>query len=105
MAVPSRRITCCGVRSIKTCGDATHDYRAKTAVRGTIRSGDVSVSSQFQSAELLGQQTAIALFDVFFGPLINVRVPNWAVIVDRGRNATECALETMSVQDTRAQTL
>src|SRR5229473_1970147 len=105
MAVPSRRTTCCGVRSIKTCGDATHDYRAETAVRGTIRSGDVSVSSQFQNAELLGQETAIALFDGFFGPLINVRVPNWAVISGRGGNATECVVGTMSVQESGAQTL
>src|SRR6266478_1959609 len=97
--------TCCGVRSIKTCGDATHDYRAKTAVRGTIRSGDVSVSSQFQNAELLGQETAIALFDGFFGPLINVRVPNWAVIGGRGGNATERVVGTMSVQESGAQTL
>src|SRR5258706_7978385 len=105
MPSPSRSPTCCRVRSIKTCGDATHDYRAKTSVRGTIRSGDVSVSSQFQNAELLGQETAIALFDGFFGPLINVRVPNWAVIGGRGRNATECIVRTMSVQESGAQTL
>src|SRR5260221_11619498 len=104
-AVPSRRTTRCGVRSIKTCGDATHDYRAKTAVRGTIRSGDVSVSSQFQNTELLGQETAIALFDGFFGPLINVCVPNWAVIGGRGGNATECVVGTVSVQESGAQAL
>src|SRR5260370_2278210 len=105
MAVPSRRTTCCGVRSIKTCGDATHDYRAKTAVWGTIRSGDVSVSSQFQNAELLRQETAIALFDGFFGPLINVGVPNWAVIGGRGGNATECVVRTVSVHESRALAL
>src|SRR5258705_1493336 len=105
MAVPSRRTTRCGVRSIKTCGDATHDYRAKAAVRRTTRSGDVPVSSQFQNTELLRQETAIALFDGFFGPLINVRVPNWAVIGGRGRNATECIVRTMSVQESGAQTL
>src|SRR5258708_14501183 len=105
MAVPSRRTTCCRVRSIKTCGDATHDYRAKTAVRGTIRSGDVSVRSQFQNAELLGQETAIALFDGFFGPLINVGVPNRAVIGGRGGNATECVVGAMSVQESGPQPL
>src|SRR5258706_3576664 len=105
MPSPSRSPTCCRVRSIKTCGDATHDYRAKTSVRGTIRSGDVSVSSQFQNAELLGQETAIALFDGFFGPLINVRVPNWAVIGGRGGNATECVVGTMPVQKRGAETL
>src|SRR5258708_36489682 len=105
MAVPSRRTTCCGARSIKTCGDATHDYRAKTAVRGTIRSGDVSVSSQFQNGELLGQETAIALFDGFFGPLINVRVPNWAVITGRVGNATDGVVGKMSVKESAAQTL
>src|SRR4029077_8803627 len=53
----------------------------------------------------LGQETAIALFDGFFGPLINVRVPNWAVIGGRGGNATECVVGTMSVQESGAQTL
>ena len=93
------------LRSIKACGDATNDDGAKTAVRGTIRSGDVSVSRHFQDAELFSQETAIALLDGFFGPLINVRVPNWAVIRGRRGNATECIVRTMSVQESGAQTL
>src|SRR4029077_4395274 len=64
-----------------------------------------SVSRHFQDPELFGQETAIALFDGFFGPLINVRVPNWAVISGRGRNATERVVGTMSVQESGAQTL
>src|SRR5258708_25541704 len=105
MAVPSRRPTRCGVRSIKTCGDATHDYRAKAAVRRTTRSGDVPVSSQFQNTELRGQETAIALLDGFFGPLINVGVPNWAVIGGSRGTATAWVLRTLSVQESVAQAL
>src|SRR6266478_466810 len=66
--------------SIEPCCHAADDYRPKTAVRGTTRSGDVSVSGQFQNAKLLRQETAIALFDGFLGPLIDVGVPDWAVI-------------------------
>src|SRR4029077_740873 len=64
-----------------------------------------SVSRHFQDPELFGQETAIPLVDGFFGPLINVRVPNWAVIGGRGGNATECIVGTMSVQESGAQTL
>src|SRR5258708_3753841 len=105
MAVPSRRTTCCRVRSIKTCGDATHDYRAKTAVRGTIRSGDVSVSSQFQNADLLGQETAIALFDGFFGPFIIIHAPTRDIIALPRDNALEIEVEDGIRQDRVTQTL
>src|SRR5260370_41322920 len=61
-------------------GAATHDVRTSAAERRTVRPGDVSVPSQLQNAELLGQQTAIAFVDGVFGPLIEVGVPDWAVI-------------------------
>jgi len=35
-------------RSVKPSGDTAHNYGAETAVRRTIRSGDVSVSRHFQ---------------------------------------------------------
>src|SRR5216683_3174983 len=56
-------------RSVKPSGYTAHDYEASTAVWRTTRSGDVSVSRQFQNAELLVHETAIALFDGVFGPL------------------------------------
>jgi len=55
------------------------------AKRRTVRPGDVSVSRQFQNAELLGQETGDSLFDGVFGPLIEVGGPRRAVIGgDRG---------------------
>ena len=44
-----------GSPSIETGGDAAHDYRASAAERRAVGPGDVSVSREFQNAELLGQ--------------------------------------------------
>src|SRR5438874_4333644 len=72
---------------VEAGSDAAHDHRPGTAKRRTIGSSDVSVSRQFQNAELLGQKTAIALVDCILGPLIEVGVPHRAVIAGDRRNA------------------
>src|SRR5216684_1488546 len=100
-AAPRVRRLC----SIEPCCHAADDYRPKTAVRGTTRSGDVSVSGQFQNAKLLRQETAIALFDGFLGPLIDVGVPDWAVISGSCGNAAKRVVRAMPVQKRGAQTL
>ncbi len=41
--------------SVQPGSDAAHDYRAGTAKRRTIRSGDVTVSRELQDTKLLGQ--------------------------------------------------
>src|SRR5882672_10430051 len=92
-------------RSVKSSGDPAHDYGASAAERRTVRPGDVSVSRQFQNAELLGQETAIAFFDGVLGPLIEVGVPDRAVIGgDRG-NATKRVVRAMPVQEGGGQAL
>src|SRR3984893_14638134 len=100
-AAPRVRRLC----SIEPGCHAADDYRPKTAVRGTTRSGDVSVSGQFQNAKLLRQETAIALFDGFVGPLIDVGVPDWAVISGSCGNAAKRVVRAMPVQKGGAQTL
>src|SRR6266478_972305 len=92
-------------RSVKPSGDTAHDYGAETAVRRTIRSGDVSVSRHFQNAELLGQEAAIPLSDGFICPLVDVGVPDWAVIGGSGGNAPKRVVRPMTIQKRGAQTL
>src|SRR5260370_37679750 len=84
-------------RLVKAGGDAAHDYRASAAERRSVRPGDVSVSCQFQNAELLGQQTAIAIFDGLFGPLMNVGGPHWRSMAGDLRMATKRAVRPMAV--------
>src|SRR6201997_1706034 len=91
--------------SIEPCCHAADDYRPKTAVRGATRSGDVSASAHFQNAKLLRQETEIALFDGFFGPLIDVGVPDWAVISGSCGNAAKRVVRAMPVQKRGAHTL
>src|SRR6267154_4888968 len=74
---------------VEAGGDAAHDHRPGTAVRCTTRPGDVSVSRHFQNAKLLGQETTITLFNGILGPLIDVRIPDWAVIGSNERNTAE----------------
>src|ERR1700756_280501 len=90
---------------IEPGGNAAYDYEAGTAVRRTTRSGDVSVSRQFQNAELLGQQTTITLFNGILGPLIDVGIPDWAVIGSNERNTAERVVRPMTVQQRGAQAL
>src|SRR5690348_9929235 len=90
---------------IEPGGNAAYDYEAGTAVRRTTRSGDVSVSRQFQNAELLGQQTTITLFNGILGPLIDVRIPDWAVIGSNEGNTAERVVRPMTVQERGAQAL
>src|SRR5215471_20458179 len=92
-------------RLVKPSGDATHDYGASAAERHTVGPGDVSVSRQFQNAELLGQQTAIALLDGVFGPLIEVGVPDWAVIGGNCGDAAKRIVRPMPVQKRGGQAL
>jgi hypothetical protein len=92
-------------RSVKPSGDTAHDYGAETAVWPTIRSGDVSVSRHFQNAELLGQETAIPLAYRVSGPLVDVGVPDWAVIGGSRGNATKRIVRPMPIQKRGAQTL
>src|SRR6201997_3562860 len=99
----SRPPRCCesGARPVslvKPGGDTAHDYRAETAIRRTIRSGDVSVSRHLQNAELLGQETAIPLSDGFIGPLIDVGVPDWAVIRRSRGNSAKRVIWPMTIQ-------
>src|SRR5260370_34545074 len=71
-AAPRVRRLC----SIEPCCHAADDYRPKTAVRDTTRSGDVSDSGQFQNAKLLRQEAAISLSECFLVALIYVCVPD-----------------------------
>src|SRR5439155_1671163 len=80
-------------------------HQTGTAKRGTIGSSDVSVSRQFQNAELLGQKTAIALVDCISDPLIDVGVPHRAVIAGDRRNAAERIVRPMPVQQGSGQAL
>src|SRR5258706_12090747 len=100
-AAPRVRRLC----SIQPRCHAADDYRSKTAVRGATRPGNVSVSGQFQNAKLLRQETAIALFDGFLGPLIDVGVPDWAVISGSCGNAAKRVVRAMPVQKCGTQTL
>ena len=99
------KVALCQFRSVKPSGDTAHDYGAETAVRRTIRSGDVSVSRHFQNAELLGQETAIPLSDGFIGPLVDVGVPDWTVIGCSRGNATKRVVRPMPIQKRSAHTL
>src|SRR6267142_6318801 len=90
---------------VEAGGDAAHDNRPGTAKRCTIGSSDVSVPRQLQNAELLGQKTAIALFNCILGPLIEVGVPHRAVVArDRG-NAAERIVRPMPIQQGSGQAL
>jgi len=60
--------------SIEPCCHAADDYRPKTAVRGTPGPVMYPSLANFKIAKLLRQETAIALFDGFLGPLIDVGV-------------------------------
>src|SRR6266478_2785051 len=90
---------------VQAGSDAAHDHRPGTAKRRTIGSSDVSVSRQFQNAELLGQKTAIALVDCILGPLIEVGVPHRAVIAGDRRNAAKRIVRPMPVQQGSGQAL
>src|ERR1700720_1448316 len=95
--LPGRQRDTFPTRSVKPGGYATHDYGTKTPVRRATGSGDVSVSRQFQNAELLGQETAIAFLDGLLGPLIDIGVPDWAVISGSRGNATKRVVRPMPV--------
>ena len=103
--LPGPNATARRARLVKPGGDTADDYWAKTAVRRTTRSGDVSVSRQFQNAELLGQETAIALFNGFLGPLIDVGIPDRAVIGGGRWDTAKRVVRPMSVQKRGAQSL
>src|ERR1700756_5967961 len=90
---------------IEPGGNAAYDYEAGTAVRRTTRPGDVSISRHLQNAKLLGQKTAIALIDCILGPLIDVRIPDGAVIGGNERNTAEGVVRSMPVQKRRTQAL
>src|SRR6266851_9776684 len=93
------------LRLVEPGSDTTDDYGAETAVWRTIGSSDVSVSRHFQNAELLGQETAIPLSDGFIGPLVDVGVPDRAVIGGSRGNATKRVVRPMPIQKRGAQTL
>src|SRR4029077_15136911 len=94
-----------GLGSVEPGGDTADDDRAGAAERRTVRSGDVSVSGQFQDAELFGQETAIALFDGVLGPLIEIGIPDRAVIGSGRGNAAKRVVRPMPVQQRGGQTL
>src|SRR5712692_8889583 len=92
-------------RSVKPGGDAAYDDGTGAAERRTVRPGDVSVSCQLQNAELLVQETSKALLDCVCGPLVEVSVPDWAVISSGRRNAAKRIVRPMPVRQRGEQAL
>src|SRR5438552_1428188 len=91
--------------SVKPGGDAADDDGAGAAKRRAVRPGNVSVSGQFQDAELLGQETAIALFDSILGPFIEIGVPHRSVIRGNCGNAAKRVVRPMPIGERGRQAL
>src|SRR6266446_429499 len=91
--------------SVQPGGNAAHDDWAGATERRTIRSGDVAVPGQRQDAELLVLETAKALVDGVLGPLIDVSVPDRAVIGGGRGNAAKRIVRSMPVRQRGENTL
>src|SRR4029077_1017094 len=85
--------------SIQPGSDAAHDYGTGTAERRAIRPGDVAVSCQRQDTELLVLETTKALVNGLLGPLVEVGVPDRAVIAGDMGSAAKRIVRPMPVQD------
>src|SRR6266446_8525273 len=83
--------------SVQPGSNAAHDDGPGAAERCAVRPCDVAVSCQRQDAELLVLETAKALVDGVLGPLIDVGVPDRAVIGGGRGNAAKRIVRSMPV--------
>src|SRR5207244_522077 len=91
--------------SVQPGSNAAHDHGTGAAERCAVRPCDVAVSCQRQDAELLVLETAKALFDGVLGPLIDVSVPDRAVIGGGRGNAAKRIVRPMPVRQRGENTL